>query len=253
MVNLKIQKLLSRLKTKALLTNYKLQGKQIIHMLHIGKTGGTAIKYSLSNNLQKVNSIKNTFKLNEDVLLLHSHGVKIRDIPRGEKIFFFLRDPVSRFISGFYARMRKDQPRYYYEWSPEEKIAFSYFNTPNQLAIALSSDVENERTIAQNAMNSIGHVKMPFSFWIESETYLMSRSADIIFIGFQENLVQDFQILKSKLNLSDNVELPEDDLQSHRSLNEEDKTLEDRAVVNIRDWYSDDYKILNLCKHIMNF
>jgi len=239
------------MRKKALLFNYKLQGKQFIHFLHIGKTGGSAIRNSLSNNFKSVISKKNVYKLNENIIFLHNHSFKIRNVPKGEKIVFFLRDPVSRFVSGFYSRKRKDQPLYNYKWRPEEKIAFSHFNTPNQLAIALSSDDENERTIAQNAMNGISHVNMQFSFWIESETYLMSRRADILFIGFQETLTQDFKILKSKLNLPDKVKLPEDDLQSHRSLKGEDKTLEDRAVENIKDWYSDDYKILSLCKHIM--
>ncbi len=248
---MKIQKLLPQLRKKALLIKYKLQGKQIIHFLHIGKTGGSAVKYALRHKLESINSIKNAYNLNENVIFLHPHMFKVRDVPKGEKIVFFLRDPVGRFISGFYARKRKDQPRYNYEWSPEEKIAFSHFHTPNQLAISLSSDNENERMIAQNAMNSISHVNMPFSFWIESESYLMLRRADILFIGFQENLFKDFEILKSKLNLPDNLKLPEDDLYSHRSPQGEDKTLEDKAVENIRDWYSDDYKILSQCKHII--
>ena len=239
------------MREKAVLINYKLRGKQFIHFLHIGKTGGSGVRYSLRNNLQNANSLKNILKLDEYVIFLHPHNVKIRDVPKGEKIVFFLRDPVGRFVSGFYARKRKDQPRYYYNWTPAEKVAFSHFNTPNQLAITLSSDDESERTIAQSAMNGIGHVKQHYSFWIESETYLMSRRSDILFIGFQENLTQDFKILKSKLNLPDNIKLPEDDLNSHRSLKGEDKTLEDRAVENIRDWYSDDYKILSLCKEIM--
>lgn len=251
MINLKIQKFLFRVKKKAVLINYKLQGKQFIHFLHIGKTGGSAIKHSISNNLQSANSLKNAFKLNEYIIFFHPHRIKIRNVPKGGKIVFFLRDPVGRFVSGFYARKRKDQPRYNFDWTPAEKVAFSHFNTPNQLAITLSSDDESERTIAQNALNGIEHVNQPYSFWIESETYLMSRRSDILFIGFQENLTQDFKILKSKLNLPDNVKLPEDDLHSHRSLKGEVKTLEDRAVENIRDWYSDDYKILSLCKEIM--
>ena len=39
-----------------------------------------------------------------DVVHLHRHAVRLRDVPVGEKFFFFVRDPVSRFVSGFHSR-----------------------------------------------------------------------------------------------------------------------------------------------------
>ena len=52
---------------------------------------------------------------------------------------FFVRDPISRFVSGFNSRLRKGLPKMYFPWAPGEKLAFSRFATPNQLALALSS------------------------------------------------------------------------------------------------------------------
>lgn len=84
--------------------------KQKVHFLHIGKTGGSAVKFALKE-YSKTSWCKITF---------HDHKTSLSDIPEGEKIFFFLRDPISRFISGFYSRQRKGLPRYYSEWTSEE-------------------------------------------------------------------------------------------------------------------------------------
>ncbi len=73
---------------------------QKIHFLHIGKTGGTAVKYALSS-----------YSKNEKYeIILHGHETKLKDIPNGEKFFFFLRNPITRFTSGFYSRKRQGRP-----------------------------------------------------------------------------------------------------------------------------------------------
>jgi len=66
-----------------------MQRKQILHFLHIGKTGGSAVKYAISQH-----SIDSRYEIH-----LHPHVVRLNDVPKGEKVFFLLRDPISRFIS----------------------------------------------------------------------------------------------------------------------------------------------------------
>ena len=92
----------------------------VVHFLHISKTGGTAVKHALHDSLA----------LTRCALLLHGHRVKLMDVPDGEKAAFFLRDPVSRFCSGFYSRKRQGRPRFDFPWSPAEELAFGRFSTP---------------------------------------------------------------------------------------------------------------------------
>ena len=54
--------------------------KQTAHFLHVGKTGGTAVKEALRNHLD---SGRYTIKL-------HRHKTTLADVPKGEKVFFFL-------------------------------------------------------------------------------------------------------------------------------------------------------------------
>jgi len=97
------RQMLSRIKQRIKYLIHKIQGKQLIHFLHIGKTGGSAIKYALTQY-----SVSGRY-----AIYLHSHNFRLRDVPIGESVFFFLRDPISRFKSGFYSRQRQGQPRYF--------------------------------------------------------------------------------------------------------------------------------------------
>ena len=60
-------------------------------------------------------------------------------IAPGEPVAFFVRHPVSRFVSGFNSRMRKGRPRRNVEWSEGERWSFERFRTPDELARALAS------------------------------------------------------------------------------------------------------------------
>ena len=201
-----------------------MNNEQVFHLLHIGKTGGTAVKYALNHHLEVLvdggNRNKKTATVSlpdiSSVFHLHPHDVHLRDIPEGEKIVFFLRDPANRFISSFYSREREGKPRYYFPWKPEEAISFKHFPTANQLANGLGSDNPEVAGLAAEAMQSIFHVKTSFWDWFEDEDYFLSRKEDIFFVGFQESLNADFERLKSKLKLPETVQLPTSDADSHK-------------------------------------
>jgi hypothetical protein len=221
---------------------YRLSKRPIIHFIHIGKTGGSAIKVALEDHPDTPTGI----------LILHRHRTRLREIPSGEKVFFFVRDPIARFISAFYSRQVESRPRYYRPWSRDEKIAFSRFSTVNELGRALSSADDQLRKAAEHAMNSIVHVSTSIAYWLESETYLRSRLDDIILIGSQETLGADFEALKKLLQLPADVILPNDEAVAHRGRTNVDKNLDDEARQNLRTWYRQDYELLEACNKIRN-
>jgi len=216
------------------------RGKQVVHFLHVSKTGGTAIKHVLKLHLATP----------EYAIVLHGHRQTLRDVPKSDKVIFCLRDPISRFVSGFYSRLRQGQPRYFVRWSADEEIAFRHFDTPNGLAQALSSADGEQRTQAEKAMRSIVHVKDSYARWLENEEYLLSRLSDIFLIGFQETLEQDFEQLRTKLGITTNVQLPTDDVTAHRSPDNLDKKLDAEAIENLRRWYAADFRFYALCRRI---
>jgi len=216
----------------------KFTGKQIVHILHIGKTGGSAVKEALKPYL-----FAGKFKIES-----HDHGFRLKDVPKGEKVVFFLRDPIKRFISGFYSRKRKGQPRYNFPWSSGEKKAFVHFKTPNALAVALSSENKQLKESAVMAMKNITHVNTSYWDWFDSDTYFLSRFSDILFIGFQESLRDDFNMLKRILDLPKNLKLSNDDVVAHRNPGYLDTHLDAEAMKNLITWYQNDYEFFKFCK-----
>src|SRR5262245_49205949 len=240
MARFRIKNTWSTFRSEVRQTYCRARGKEVLHFLHVSKTGGTALKHVLRPYLTTP----------QYAIVLHGHRYKLRNVRKGDKVIFCLRDPISRFVSGFYSRFRQGQPRFFVRWSEEEEKAFSHFNTPNRLALALSSDDDDERMHARQAMHCIAHVKDGYLGWFESEEYLLSRLPDIFLIGFQETLTQDFERLRSKLGLPDSVHLPYDDVTAHRNPDNLDKKLDAEARANLTRWYAADVKLYSLCRRI---
>jgi hypothetical protein len=216
------------------------QGKEFVHFLHVGKTGGTALKHALDSHR----------RLGRRVLELHEHRTRLLDIRPGDRVFFVVRDPVSRFVSGFYSRKRQGAPRFLHPWTPAERRAFQAFETPNRLAMALLSHDGDERRRAAEAMASIRHVRSSYWDWFGDEAYFVSRLPDVLFIGFQENLDADFETLKRILALPPHLKLPAADVHAHRTPPHLDAGLEPAAIARLRDWYARDYAFLRLCEEL---
>ncbi len=220
---------------------HKWRGREIVHQLHIGKTAGTAARYVFDQC-----PVTERY-----VLHFHSHDYRLRDVPPGDKVVFFLRDPIARFVSGFYSRQRKGLPRVHVPWSAEERAAFEYFETPNQLALALSSEDQAQRQRAERAMSAIKHVRSSYWYWFDNEAYLRSRWSDVLFVGYQENFDRDIARLQALLGIPADIRPPTDDVAAHRNPDDVDRRLEQKAVENLRLWYRNDYEFLRICRSLM--
>ena len=229
-----------KLKREAAGLIHRVQGRKIVHLFHLGKTGGTAIRAALAGH-EKAGAYE---------LILHTHGLVLDQIPTAEHFAFVLRDPATRFVSGFNSRRRQEKPRHDGPWSAEEEQAFSRFETPNQLALALSSDDPETRAFAAKAIHNIRHIEWPQWKWFKSVDYLLKRRSKILFIGFQETLDDDFALFRRILNLPEGIELPRDDVAAHRNPAHLDKRLDPEAIRNLKIWFRKDFEFVELCKQI---
>lgn len=203
--------------------------KAPIHFLHIRKTGGNAIKEAL----RLVPGI-----------VIHPHRVTLADIPEGERVFFALRDPVDRFVSGFNSRRRCGRPKLNSPWNDDERAALTRFPRANDLALALSSTADARRGVAEAAMAGINHVNSTYADWLSSTAYLDRRRADIVWVGLTSQLATDFEGLKQTLDLPPTCVLPSDPVIAHRRLPTDEVHLSPEARQNIERWYAADYQFL---------
>ncbi len=261
------------------------------HFLHIGKTGGGSVKVALESGPSSRYEI-----------LIHPHTVTLAHIPAGEGVFFFLRDPVSRFVSAFnwqkqvtptrspsarrkaelavlakfptpdaldsaladesdplhddaleamasigdrYSERLLSESRSPSARREAQLAAFAVFPSPDALGSALADEQSVLHNDALEAMASIGHLRNHYSEWLGSEGYLMSREADLMFIGLQEQLRDDFAILKSILSLPKGAQLPPGNHEkSHIARTNLDTSLSPASREALRDWYAEDYRLL---------
>ena len=119
--------------------------KTKVHFLHVCKTGGAAIRSVLMEH-------RETPKYR---LKLHNHDFSLEMVRPGEKAIFFLRDPVTRFSSAFYSRLRQGRPRYLYEWNEIEERLFAAFQTPNAMAQALADVTSPNHELVKKALREL--------------------------------------------------------------------------------------------------
>lgn len=209
-------------------------------ILHNRKTAGTALKDMIAQQ-QQISPIP-----------VHCFGHAmtlpqfVNDYPHAKAIFF-VRDPISKFVSGFYSRLREGQPRYYFPWSSAEKRAFKYFEHPNELAEALSAWNPFRRYAAFHAMRSIGHVKHTLVAFLGTPTFLQQHARHIAFIGHQPDFVQDINYVRRFLQMNDEVLPPDDAVRAHRNPSDADRYLSERAINNLYKWYTKDFEIYAWC------
>ena len=211
-----------------------------LNILHIGKTGGTALKHVLAENRDA----------SRYQLLFRGHDVTLADVPEGERYMFLIRDPLSRFVSAFNGRLREDRPRYHYPWRDEERAAFAIFKTPDQLAVALSSANAEERAQAEAAMSGIGHVNTPYTSWFPTESAFRKRLDDLFFVGLQDRLDADFELLRQKLGLPDEVRMPRDEKVAHKTPSGYEGRLSETGRANLERWYAFDVAFVQLCREL---
>lgn len=210
-------------------------------LLHIGKTGGTAAKTVLKAN--------NTLGIGEYVApYKHEVGLaRVAEQDMCERLMFFVREPVDRFVSAFNSRLRKGYPRHNSEWNVREEVAFEHFKTPNELAEGLSSDDPEIREVAVGSMLVIGHLRRGYEFYLGSVELLEQEKDRIFFIGAVEHFEQDFGLMRQFLGVSPELQLPTDERGAHRTPDSFDKNISETGRKNVQNFFRSDYEIYDWC------
>lgn len=178
--------------------------------------------------------------------MLHPHAVGLADIPPGEPVVFFLRDPLARLVSGFHSRRRQGRPRYDVPWTAAEATAFARFPDVNALGLGLAAGLPE----AMAALHGIGHVASRLAAWLVDAATLEARRDDLLFIGFQEKLTADAAILAGLLGLPSPPLLPEDAVLAHRGLPTDDGRLDPAAEAALRRHLAADYALFEHCRQL---
>lgn len=204
--------------------------RRVIYFLHIGKAAGSQVKQAIAQINKQQNAVS---------MQAMRHDITLSDIPEPADYFFSIREPISRFRSGFYSRKRCGQPLNNIPWTPYEAQAFATFEHANELAEALFSEGElGMRALA--AMKSIEHTAQDQIDWF-------AKTGDIftvrppIWVLRQEQFEQDFATFLARAGITVIPKLRVDPVGAHGNNYSSSLPLSEKAKSNLRRWYSQDY------------
>lgn len=211
--------------------------KRSIHFLHIGKAAGTQIQGVAKQINERSSSLR---------IKCHNHDTALRGLPAGEAYFFSIRNPETRFVSGFYSRKRKGQPLLFAEWSRDEAAAFAAFEHANELAECLF-ETGSTGAKALMAATSISHCAMHQIDWFRRMGFFFELRPPLAILR-QENFAVDLAAFLERLEIDFPVHIERDKVQSHANDYRGIPALSEKARHNLRLWYSRDYAFYDQCE-----
>ena len=205
-------------------------GHRLVYFLHIGKAAGSQVKQMMG----QVNREQSALEMKA-----LSHDVTLAELPEPSDYFFSIRDPITRFRSGFYSRKRKGRPRNDIEWSPHEASAFADFEHAAELAEALfEPGMYGMRAVA--AMKAIRHTAQDQIDWFALAGDIFTTRPPV-WVLRQEHLETDLEILLSRLGLEMRPELRRDSEGAHANDYSDVPELTAKGRSNLRRWYAQDF------------
>lgn len=218
-----------------------------VHFIQISKAGGSALRHAIrASRLAAGGELLSPW----GPVWGHDHRFLFSDVGSDEMAIIPLRDPVSRFVSGFFSRQRQGAPRHFKEWTRRERRSFQWFSTPQALADALAEPSGELREHAEFAMRSLGHVRYPMIHWTGKAGDVRKRIENVLYFARQETLDADWEVIKELLDLPRDQMLPRDPTIAHRTTHEDDREISPKGMRALRDWYADDYELLELAEEV---
>jgi len=232
------------------LKRWTLDGKLLI--LHIGKTGGSALKDAV---VPWLNWNRAFFIADREAW---PSGVKDQlwqgDVLRGclaRRFAFVVRAPLRRFVSSWVSRWRSDRPAWNNPWSRVEADVFRTFQSPDQVGCALSSENRSLRRAAVKAMQGVGHVRDTMLNYLGGSLSVVERCArSILFVGRLERIDEDWPKLARILDESYAWQVHPRPWMSRKHASPSTFNILAKlgpcAYGNLMEWYRMDYELLAL-------
>ncbi len=164
-------------------------------VLHVGKTGGSYLRSVLRHN--RKNWSRPLQLLRHSATMMNT----LDSFGDTRQIAFTFRDPTARFVSAFYSRQRQGRPTYQFQWSAEEAAAYLWFETAEELALALNSPQQRRRSAALFAFDAIEHLRTNMTTCFESARALQLSHRSIVACVDLPDLTQHLPDVLSRLGL----------------------------------------------------
>jgi len=222
---------------------------QNIYMIHIGKTGGTYLKQIIRDTLD-VQKESSQQIVNDNLILLNHvslEGITHKYGPI-KKMAFVFRDPTERFLSGFYCRLRMGRPDYNVLWDAREAVAFSHFQSANELAEALYSEDDFKKSAAWFSMNANRHLRRGYQFYFGNQNdFIFDEVGKIVSCIDIKNLDENIDKFMGDIGITKPINIRAKGSRPHVHY---PKELSFLAKDNLRKFWKVEYEYYEMFKDI---
>jgi len=207
--------------------------------LHIAKAGGGSIRQFLAPIRGRWAGAGHQFDLD-------TVAEQWPDAP----MFFFVRDPITRFVSGFNNYHRAVVHKGMKLPQDSHIVSYHLFPTANDLAEGLASDDEFTLSAAHYAITHLAFLARHLVHYLGPTENIDRHRDRIAYIGHFEQFDASVEAMREILDLPPYLELPEDEAKAHRSQASLPTYLSDTARAALRDWYAADIVVYEHCVNI---
>lgn len=204
--------------------------KRVVYFPHIGKAAGSQVKQMIEQVNRETSGV---------YMKPLSHDVTLVDLPEPSDYFFSIRNPITRFRSGFYSRKRRGRPLNDIAWSPHEETAFADFEHAVDLAEALFAPGEKGMRAAA-AIKSIRHTAQDQIDWFALAGDIF-KVRPPIWVLRQEHLEADMAVLIERLGLDVTPQPRRDAKGAHANDYSGVPELSEEGIANLERWYVQDF------------
>lgn len=211
-----------------------------LNFVHVGKCAGTSIETALQQ-----------MEIEYEGYHCFDANVRLKarlDSSNDDFYLVTVRDPIKRFISAFYwdlyeKRIINDEVGPKGSW----KSIFEAFATPNDLAESLSSSDRVLADLANHAVKeSFLHMHLTLSWYLSVDLAKRLTSSNA-FVVRAEHADSDFAgFTKTVLGRTFTGQLMREKSDYKNEISAYSTCLSDRAVMNLKKIYRDDYEVLAL-------
>lgn len=212
-----------------------------ISILHIGKTGGSFLRSVLRHNKPRWSRV---LHLGNHDSTIESTRARYGDT---RELAFVIRDPLERFQSAFYSRMRQGRPTYNSAWSNSEAIAFLWFETAEELALALSGDDLRRQSAAKYAMKSIQHLNRDYRWYLGSVIDLLAERERIRMCIDLSELTARLPEVMASLGVSE-FEMPKNPRRHENP--DPPSPLSEAAEASLREFWAEEFELYAVARDI---
>lgn len=216
-----------------------------VAFLHMPKTGGSTLRGAIETGQAQG-------RFAEPALVL-GHAARLQQafhqLP-GLRVVCTIRDPIARFVSGFYSRLRSGRPKFQLPWDAGEAAAFHWFAEAEELALAFESPDERLKSAAWFAKSAIRHLRWDYPHYYLSADFVRRNAARFAFVGEIGDLSTNLPRMLAHLGQREASELPLHDTHRHAAPANARAGLSPQAEEILRRVLAADYEIYSALQEL---